>query len=222
MSPILPPQERYTIDVEAVAGQVDQLGIVLDLVAAMQTPNWTQEGACRPCYDWDSGKRARRPNPPRAEDAAKGCAGCTWSFLDGVDTQQLRIEERLLRLRILRESWVKQLKVWRNQSLAYRFDREKKRFVELAEESSLLRYKAKQKELRSCEKLIKQLEKQQTEPIKLPRGRRKILMTVFHNNKPTVEVPGVDLGCPSHRYARKRHEREKAALLRDQQNDEKA
>lgn len=147
---------RYQLDHEAISNHWDSIGVTEDLVAAAGDPGWTQRRACRPCYEWDAGGALKRPNPPRAEEPAEGCHGCTWSYLDGVDPEAIRAVERLERLRALVNSWTKQLSTWRGQCVALVYVRPKK-WVEVPEQSSYRRWVAKKREIAAARRLIERL-----------------------------------------------------------------
>lgn len=198
----LPPEvarqaaSRYSIDSEALEMHPEQIEIVTDLVAATQTPGWTQERACRPCYDWDAGRRVSRPRPPRADDATHSCSGCTWSFLDG--TQLLRNEERLLRLRLLETTWARRLDWLREQTEAVNYERKggdtrpradgsgyeltRQRYVREVDPvtSGIRRLQAARRQLKAVRRLIQAIEKEMC-------GRRQAVKTAtarFERNRP--------------------------------------
>jgi hypothetical protein len=181
---------RYQFDHDAISNHWDPIGVTEDLVAATGDPGWSQRRACKPCYDWDAGGALRRPNPPRADDPAEGCHGCTWSFLDGTDPEALRMVERLGRLRALVSSWTKQLSTWRGQCVALVYVRPGK-WVEVPQHSSYLRWSAKKKEIAAARKLIdryqhdlqaEQKEERQGKPRGLVRHER------FAANQPVRHV----------------------------------
>lgn len=186
------PSERYTIDHEAISNHADMVLIVEDLVAATSDPRWTQERACRPCLDWDAGKRVNAPRPPRAEDPKSSCSGCTWSYLDGVDTELLREDVRLDRLRTLEKTWARQLSKWRSNSLSMTWDAAKKRWIE-GEDSSYRRWQAKKRELKACRRLIAELERKLSERLTPegyePRRRGWVRRMEFVANKPKQQTP---------------------------------
>lgn len=174
---------RYTLDVEAISNHYDPIGVTEDLVAATGDPGWSQVRACRPCYEWDARTGRRRPNPPRAEDAAEGCASCTWSYLDGASPDLLRLEVRLERLRTMLSSWTQALSSWKAQCVAR--VHVGGRWVAVPEQSSFRRWTAKKREVAACRDLIAmlthELEQKQAEERKRKRGW--VRSARYHQNR---------------------------------------
>lgn len=162
---------RYEINSESLSRLTNPLEVLLDLVAAINDPRWSQERACRNCLDWDAGRRKVRPSPPtvfRLADPTVSCHGCLWSYLD--PTSLLQAEERLARLQHLERTWEANLPA-------------------IARTKNARRLAAYRLQLENCRTLIAELEAHtHAERIKTRRGW--VRYQNFEGNKPARGAHG--------------------------------